>query len=178
MLFVFDLDGVLLDTNEMIKDSYRQAGALPPDDVLGSEGTGWLEAQFGVTEAQNIRARKSQLYLDSIAQQIPDILPPFIVAQWLYASGHKLWMLTAAPPGTAELFTRYYVKKPRMFETVIDNIRITDKMAFIRAHASITGVYIDDQRRSEVDCCLPDQWRFVQYSGEDEDKFASLLLDE
>lgn len=173
---VFDMDGVLIDSNDAIRDCYTAAGASPPDNVLAAEGTGWLAAQFG-DRADAVRKVKDGLYLDALSDGRIPALPPLRVAQLLHAYGWSLSVTTAAPPGSAQLFAQYYVGTPRIFEVVIDSLRVADRMMWLSAAygPNSRGVYVDDNDRASL---LPAGWRFIHYTGQSDVELAAQIMDE
>jgi len=62
----FDLDGVILDSELTIKQCYRSAGCMPPDNLFEMEGIPWLEEQVGVENAAHVKRTKDVFYAKAI----------------------------------------------------------------------------------------------------------------
>lgn len=166
MHVVFDLDGCLIDTTELIKQSYQAAGVTPPDDVLNHEGHQWLIDQCtrDKKDVDEVYAAKNAHYLSGIAGDAPVMsLPPWDAAEHLRTQGHHVFILSGAPRGTMLRLRRRFDsfssgKWP--FVISIDGMRTADKVRWLDLHVR-AGVYVDDQ---EVK--VPADWRFVRYSGQ------------
>lgn len=162
--FVFDLDGTVLDTRELVLASYRAAGAVPPADVLDREGDDWLRQQVG-DDAPAVKFLKDQHYLYTL-QHARDLehlaLAPLVVARGLAAAGYEVGLLTGAPRGTVARVADRLQAWP--FAWALDGIKTPAKMTWLAQHGRLRGgVYVDDQVALVQ---LPTGWRFVHYSGQ------------
>lgn len=156
MHVVFDLDGCLLDSKELIRQAYREAGSDAPEDVLALEGVSWP----GRDEA---RERKNAAYLRLLHDQ-PDIaswLPPWAVAKRLHIGGYDVGLLTGAPSGTVEILRN---QTPLLwpFTDALDGLSTPHKMWYLSA-LTTGGIYVDDQSRL---VSLPEHWKFIHYVGQ------------
>lgn len=164
MHIAFDADGCLIDTKDVIRQSYREAGAEPPDDILACESTDWLLDQMTSDEAVACRDRKNVNYLghlDVLARKL--ILPPYHVAVRLHKERYTVHLLSGAPSGTVQVLHRRLPSWP--FGFALTNLRTPQKMGWLR-QLTTPGVYVDDQDRF-ID--LPPGWRFIHYIGQDAD---------
>jgi hypothetical protein len=179
---VFDLDGVVLDTEEVVARCYTSAGATPPRPILAQENSGWLTQQLAqryehveVVQdwARVIRAHKNECYINSLRSGLADWLPGALAAARLDHAGHRVHLLSGAPSGTIsvvkELWLKAFPFRPWPFKLVMDGMKTSDKMQLIRRLAGrprtgrAPGVYVDDQDKF-ID--LPTGWRFVHYTEE------------
>lgn len=162
MHVVFDLDGCLIDTRDLIINAYTRAGAPPPANILDYEGIDWL-ADWQDREA--IRARKNAYYITKIREGDYVTLPPYSTAVRIYKEGGRCDFLTGAPIGTVEAFHHAQWQKTWSwpFTEGLDGARTPVKMILL-ARYSETGVYVDDQDRL-ID--LPPGWKFIHYVGQD-----------
>jgi len=178
----FDLDGVLLDTHPWVMESYRIAGAIPPDDILSREGDPWLIRSFGVREAKNVHIMKNNQYLGFIENHALPYTSAFNVAMHLITAGHEVSVLSGAPKGTMKIL-RDRDHRWSMFNMLRDDIKTHDKMYFMQELAykfdDITDAYYVDDQTYGIK--LPSDWKFIHYRGEDEmtlyDKIMNVHVD-
>lgn len=174
---VFDMDGVIVDTEHAVRQSYLEVGAVAPDDVLGCEGTDWFRThliEHGDDEAIGARYQLKQLaYRRRLGSDTcAPLLPPFATASWLYGAGHHTHLLTGAETPAAQVLYSRLEYWP--FSSSRDGLRTPYKMSYIRG-LSPRGVYVDDQDRF-ID--LPDGWRFVRYSGQSAEELHHEIIGE
>lgn len=165
---IFDLDGVILDTADVVTFAYIESGVNPPDDILAQEGSSWLADQVGVDQVDEVKKHKASVYQALISMGAAQTLPPFSVAQRLAAHGQHCMILSGAPAGTIDIVKQLIGVKYWPFTAGFDNMKTPIKMLFMRKLLlrNKIGVYIDDQNRF-ID--TPVGWRFIQYTGQDED---------
>ena len=172
MYAIFDLDGVLIDSEAYVRDAYAQAGVTAPENVLSYEGIQWLTSGDPV----EIRARKNVAYLNCLRDHtdlLARVLPPFSVACTLEDKYDiRTGLYTGAPVGTLAILKERLPAWP--FRVTADGVRTPTKMALITTlyrGLGQPGVYIDDQARFIE---LPPGWTFIHYTGQS----ASELLNE
>lgn len=153
-MIVFDLDGCLIDSEEMIRQSYREAGAEPPANFLSLGHHDWIEE-----DREAVHARKNAAYLRGLRTGVP-LLPPWHTAEMLAEQGHDVALLTGAPDGTVSVLEWYAPSLAWPFTEACSVPGPTAKAAWLAARPH--GVYIDDQRHVAV----PGGWRFVHYTGQ------------
>lgn len=69
MLYAFDLDGVLIDSEDLVRECYEKAGANPPPDFFGKTFKEWaLVDGMPLSELNKIHAKKTELYFEAIKQ--------------------------------------------------------------------------------------------------------------
>lgn len=165
MLVLFDLDGVLLDSQDTVLRAYERAGVTAPKDIFAKEGTHWLQKYFKNDERAAIRAHhaKNMAYLDYIGDAPK--LPPFDVARDLPAAGHVIGVLTGAPIGTMYRLQRVD-DTWRSFTYTYEGARFGSKEVHLNNLSNtlpqVRKVYVDD-RTSVV---MPPDWHFVHYNGQ------------
>jgi len=151
VLVVFDLDGVVIDSHDLVMSSYRRAGADPPDDILSYEGVDWC--------SPDVKRRKDVFYLRSV-HTVP-LLSGWHTAVRLRRLQHDVRCLSGAPIGTLSRL-QWRLDDLWPFSSLsLDGTRTPVKMEILRNWGE--GVYVDDQTKL-VD--VPDGWRFVHYTGQ------------
>ncbi len=151
-MIVFDLDGCLIDSQEMIREAYREAGAEPPGNFLSLGHHDWITA-----DRQAVHARKNA-YLRRLAAGPLAVLPPWRTAEMLQRDGNDIGLLTAAPGGVLSALS---VRAPSWPFTIgCCVVNPAAKTGWLAHHAS--GVYVDDQQH----VTMPPGWRFVHYTGQ------------
>lgn len=176
MHIVFDLDGVVIDTGQVIARCYEAAGVTPPDNILAHENSDWLARQLGEGPAgrlreSEIRRRKNLFYLNTLRSGVIDWLAGAGAADYLCREGHRVHLLTGAPSGTIsvvkELWGLAFPHRPWPFRLATDGMKTPDKMKMIALLATKPsgqrGVYVDDQAKF-ID--LPEGWKFVHFTTE------------
>lgn len=175
MHVVFDLDGVVIDTGQVIARCYEAAGVTPPDNILAHENSDWLLRQLGTgasvrLQVAEVRRCKNIFYQNMIRAGVVDWLPGAFVAAELNQEGHRVHLLSGAPSGTISLvkerWHHTFPHRPWPFSLVTDGMRTPDKMktiALLAQSSRSRGVYVDDQDRF-ID--LPEDWGFVHVTEE------------
>lgn len=161
----------MIDSEELIKQSYRDAGVEPPEDILAQESTDWLHKLIP-PEVDRIECRraKNHAYLMRLSHDPFKTLPPYDVAVRLQHEGHQVSMLSGAPLGTIAMLRKRL--HPWPFTTfAYAGLRTPDKMRILHADAR-KGIYVDDQERL-VD--VPFGWIFVHYANQTADELYEEL---
>jgi len=154
-VIVFDLDGTLIDTTELIRRSYRDAGVEPSPDFMRFPYRKWLTR----ADADMIHAAKDAAYLGRLASDPLWPLPPWEAAEILHKVGQTVALITGAPDGTIQVLAKRAPSWP--FAMTCAGLSPSKKTAWLAANG--TGVYVDDQEY----VTMPDGWRLVQYVGQD-----------
>jgi hypothetical protein len=156
---VFDLDGVLLDSERLVFRAYERAGVMPPQDILAQEGVDWIG-----DDSIEVKQRKNAAYLDILhAERQLVWLPPMVTARGLDALDIRTVVMTGAPVGTLRVLKTRVDRWPFRYE--FDGLPTPSKMNLISKWMGVVGVYIDDQERYVN---LPDSWSFIHYVGQSE----------
>jgi hypothetical protein len=150
--FAFDLDGCLINSEQLIRDSYLDAGVSPPGGFLALGHHDWIPAQ----DREAVHARKNAAYLRRLAAGPVLFLSPWRVAETLSASS-RVALLTSAPPGTVAVLREKC--KPWPFTSAHDGMTTGAKQQWLAEQPS-GGVYVDDQRLVTV----PEGWKLVRYT--------------
>lgn len=172
MHVVFDLDGVVIDTEDVVARCYEAAGATPPRPILAHEGSRWLTHQVGGRSdlALKLREQKNKFYRNMLHAGVVEWHTGAFAASELHHEGHRVHLLSGAPSGTISIIKeRWQISfphRPWPFSLVTDGMKTPDKMKTIRLLARTSGsrgAYVDDQDKF-ID--LPDGWSFVHFTAE------------
>lgn len=171
MHVVFDLDGVVIDTEDVVARCYQMAGATPPSSILAHENSDWLVEQCDGRRhvASEIKRRKNMFYLNVLRSGVVSWRAGAFAASELHAEGHRVHLLSGAPSGAVAAIKELWLDRfPRWpFALATDGMRTPDKMKMIRLitdrSSGARGAYVDDQDKF-ID--LPTNWRFVHFTDE------------
>ena len=75
MIF-YDMDGVLFDTKDAVREAYKAAG-LDADDAKGRTWREWLIPKYGLATAYRLHRNKNDRYIELIERGAVRALPPF-----------------------------------------------------------------------------------------------------
>lgn len=156
-MIVFDLDGCLIDSEEMIRESYREAGAEAPADFLSFGHHDWIGG-----DRDDVHARKNAAYLRRLRAGKFRLLPAWGTAGMLKKDGHTVALLTGAPRGVIMALMLQMTGWP--FTETCSGATPAVKEVWLADRSG--GVYVDDQEH----VTMPDGWRFVHYTGQDADQ--------
>lgn len=145
--WVFDVDGVLADTRECVREAYAVAGVEQPDDVWGISWKLWLPAIVG-DRAAEVHAAKQEAYAALLQRGGARRLPGADMAEALFDAGHHVYFVTAASRASAAAVLRSLVLPVDYLEgwelTAAQRteklIRLKTMLDFARAHT-----YVDDR---------------------------------
>jgi hypothetical protein len=79
MIYAYDLDGTLVDSEPLVRKAYELAGAKPPEDFFGKPFYEW-------SNDWEMHARKQSIYIDLIERRGIEELPLAKLAR--YTGGH------------------------------------------------------------------------------------------
>lgn len=173
-LVAFDLDGVLVDSVQVVRDAYLGAGVEAPENIFALEGVDWITPQLdpdygddNTLVIRDIRRMKNVKYLRDIGKA--RLLPPYRVARRLRRSGHTCVILSGAPVGAIDQVQRRH-GWTWPFVAGMDGLRTSVKQTIMLSLARDLGpqerpVYVDDQ-----EVMVPEPWRLVWYRGQSEDE--------
>jgi phosphoserine phosphatase len=171
MIVFFDLDGVLLNTAELIKWAYKNAGVDPPDDMLGAENGDWLAEQTikrdgDIKRYHAVKAAKNREYVQAIHTAHP--LSGLDAAMRLHVENVEIGIISGSPIGTMRALRRASPIIWRRFTSWHESYNgvYKRKVFFGLMNTTLNEimVYVDDQRTCED--VLPTGWRFVHYTGQ------------
>ena len=157
-MIAFDLDGCLIDSEDLIRAAYRDAGVEPPPGFMTLGHHRWIPGD--AAWRARVHARKDTAYLCRLAAAPMTVLPPWAAAERLHAAGVRTALLTGAPAGTLAVLRAVVRSWP--FTASEDGAGPGEKTAWLAGLAP-SGVYVDDQQYVTV----PAGWRFVHYTGQD-----------
>jgi hypothetical protein len=171
VLAVFDLDGVVIDSVEIIRRCYRECGVEPPVNILELEGVDWITAQG--RHRDEVRANKNVLYLEALADGRAHLLPGYDAALALRVHGITSIITTNAPRGTTTALRKALGNDAWPFLLSIEAISTTERFALL-ARTEPATVYVDDQNKFKM--MLPVGWTFVHYTGQNASQLTREIM--
>lgn len=169
MNIVFDLDGVLIDSESTVRAAYEYAGVTPPFDVLAYEGVPWIAEQIGEEFVDEVKKKKNEQYLYLLSQRL-HTFPAYATACLLSDEGYHTSTLTGAPDGIEEILNDMLPIWP--FDSITSSMKTYDKMSMMREAHDVQFIYIDDNTRNIEE--LPNM-TFVHYAGQDSIKLYDTI---
>lgn len=158
-MIAFDLDGCLIDSEELIRQSYKDVGVELPDGFMSRPSGQWAD--------DDLRARKDAAYLHRLATDPLWPLPPWWAAEVLHEAGEVVGLITSAPDGAVQVVAKRALSWP--FTVTCAGLTPTQKAVWLNDTGP--GVYVDDQEHVVV----PPSWRFIHYTGQDADELVRLI---
>jgi hypothetical protein len=99
--YVFDLDGTLFETKELVIESYRRAGILMPEDAWGKSVHEWLPQRVG-RQWKTIHEWKNTHYIKLLRMNPPARSSAASAMIDLALSGVECYILTGASTEAAK----------------------------------------------------------------------------
>jgi beta-phosphoglucomutase-like phosphatase (HAD superfamily) len=158
MNVIFDLDGVLFETQDAVYKAYKEAGIDMPDSAWGKPWQSWLPKICGsMEEAELVHDKKDWAYETAISMNIVQTLPPLVLLRVLsQGSLAKVGVLTGASRCSTESLMRYgNISHVPVYGTSMTRAGKFEALSGIAAR----GVYIDDN-----DLMMPEGWRLVRFA--------------
>lgn len=156
-----DIDGVLIDSRELVRQSYRNVGVIMPDEAWGHPWRTWLPDAVGsLDKAESLHARKTEAYIDVLASGavVEHALPFASIAVALQASpGVRVFYVTgAAEPVAKTILTELGLDPEALLAA---GISTDDRLEVLKSIAA-TGTYIDDRQEGR-EPALAAGWKFI-----------------
>lgn len=137
----FDLDGVVIDSEDLIVRCYRAAGVEAPANVLACEGTSWLADRVGAL-AGTVRSCKDAIYVRAVEVGNAPLLSGARAASVLYDYGLDVHLLTGAPCSVIDALRGRITPWP--FTVAVGKLSQQQKFDVMRLFKG-ERVYVDDQ---------------------------------
>ena len=140
----FDLDGVIVDTEQAVREAYKIAGVDMPEDAWGRGAGNWLEEAAGSPErAAAAHLMKQEVYPRMLEEHCK-LLAGHVLVHELLGAGHEVIVVTLASLRSAKdaLAVVQLADKVQVYST-------TDKNTVL--HSVRPAFHVDDRPfRSEV----------------------------
>jgi hypothetical protein len=162
---VFDIDGVLADTKDLVHEAYRRCGVTVPPGAWGKPWTDWLPDMCKTYEnAQKIHDMKTAMYLEMLDRVKP--LPMCDVAKELVeVAPHYVLFITSARKTTAQGILEH-LGLP-VGHLLGAEFNTYEKMMHLKITSS-AGVYVDDNLEAGAQVVAPlENWTLIAYDGGD-----------
>jgi FMN phosphatase YigB (HAD superfamily) len=158
------MDGVLIDSQRPVIESYREAGVdVPTDMIWGKPWKDWLIdacAGDGALAAM-AHKRKTEIYLKKLENGEVELLPMADTIRLLHDAGHRVGIVTGATGAAAHaVIDRLGLPQSTLLGA---QVPIRERATIMRQQG-VTGTYVDDL----LEGCIPAKeagWRFVWAKG-------------
>lgn len=166
---VFDIDGVLVDTREIVRRAYAEVGIELPDQLWGSTWRTWLPERCGgdLLRAQAVHDQKTQSHLDLLSRSRVTTLAGAEAARALHSCG---WTVKFITSGTREVVQRTLDSADPSLSGFLAGTDL-DSMGKRRALDGISpagGVYVDDNYDLGVKVTEGSTWKLVHFRDQAE----------
>lgn len=165
MCVVFDFDGVLADTHDLVLRAYREVGVEPPDEAWGSPWQEWLADP-------EAHARKTARYVELIKEGALDdrVLSATYTMLALHSEHEETLVLTGASLEAVMAFGQRYcgVYAPVVLGTSCGDVRKSFMLMQLREDCPVV-VYVDDDEvrgRRIVEWTHDESIHFIHYCGQ------------
>lgn len=108
--YIFDLDGTLFDTRDLVKSAYERAGIIMPQDVWGKPAELWLPQHVGA-QWKMVHQRKNGHYVRLVNEtELPRTSALSALIE-LALNGVECYVITAASWECANALLTKYLKQ-------------------------------------------------------------------
>jgi hypothetical protein len=158
--WVYDLDGVLIDSRAAVEGAYLEVGVIMPDGAWGKPWHEWLPQLLGShVEARIVHKRKTDIYPGMI-QLLGHELPLAHEARMRMARNEHVYVLTGASMRCMKAALRVCELQHATILgfgcEIATKVAALDQLSQHHAH----GVYYDDQPGVTV----PDGWEHILWT--------------
>jgi phosphoglycolate phosphatase-like HAD superfamily hydrolase len=170
MIVVFDVDGVLIDTREPVREAYAKCGIIMPPQAFTQSWTEWLpELAGGLPQATRIHNHKSNIYISILTELPPKVLSPGRMFREYCGAGIDMHAITS---GSEKSVSHALEQVGLGFVPVLGyELSGSEKNEIFSRKFSKSGVYVDDNKDFKL---TARGWRFVNFSGQ---PYHSLIED-
>jgi beta-phosphoglucomutase-like phosphatase (HAD superfamily) len=161
-LFVFDLDGVLIDSRQAVEAAYRDAGVEMPSAAWGLPWQSWLIDLCGSDEkAREVHALKNELYPQKLLEHAQRLPAADIVSALWFMDPHQVRIITGASDRATLAVLEVLNLNRIQYACGLTSQDKTDILrAFVRFGYNM-GMYFDD--RDDVQ--IPEGWTRVKVTN-------------
>lgn len=166
---VFDIDGVIIDSKEMVREAYRRVGVTMPESAWGKPWMDWLPKSVSVPRhAYRVHSAKNAEYFDLIKNDGLITLPGNDFAHMVRSEGiGDVMFLTGASQRSAELILETL---GHGYKSILGHSKSREgKIAALLRHKNRTGgriVYIDDDEIAAYDIQKRTGIETIYYHGQ------------
>lgn len=161
---VFDVDGVLVDTREIVRRAYAEVGIELPDRLWGSTWRTWLPELCGgdPLRAQAVHDQKTRSHLDLLGTSRVATLAGADAARELHSRG---WIVKFITSSTREVVRRTLDSADPSLSGFLagTDLDSTGKRRALDAISPAGGVYVDDNHGLGVKVTEGSTWKLVHF---------------
>jgi FMN phosphatase YigB (HAD superfamily) len=158
----FDIDGVLIDSRDIVKESYKKAGVDMPNEAWGHPWQSWLPNVAGsYYEAAQLHSKKTEIYVELLKNDgtaRKHALPFAEIARALERDPvTNVYYVTGASNDAA---TSILKELGLNVQNLVGSSLTTNDRESILKKLDATGVYVDDRIEGQGPA-LSAGWNFV-----------------
>lgn len=169
MIIVFDVDGVLVDTRELVRRAYAEVGVIQPDYAWHQPWYNWLPGLAGgYALAKEVHTNKNIAYINLISVLgVPELPAATLVKSWPILT-NVLAMSSGSEFAVYAVLRAVGLHKMQVLGTGLSEEAKNDVLCQVVE----PGVYIDD---SEFEPAAPG-WRTVRYTAQTAEELEKEIL--
>lgn len=181
-MIILDIDGVLFDTEEVVRAAYAEAGAEVPPGQWGKPWATWLiDFCSGDEEmARGIHERKTKLYIENIGKVKP--LPPArLLLDEQIAPGNIRLLTAANRTATLKLLSHFGVDRHALEGAALTAEGKADALVEMDDATFGPHIYVDDHAemlntiQDLAQHRMNETWTFHHYTGEDYESLVATI---
>ncbi|MBB5159609.1 hypothetical protein [Saccharopolyspora phatthalungensis] len=176
---MFDVDGVLIDTFEIVRRAYAEVGVDLHDQRWGVAWQTWLPeyCDNDLDRARVLHDQKTEAHLDLLTRTTVNTLAGAQVADSLHSRGWTVKFLTA---GTRQVVhqTFHAVNPSWLGRLAGTDLTSAGKRQMLGEISAGGGVYVDDNRDLGVAITEDSAWNLVHFRGQTEEELTTEIVEQ
>lgn len=164
---IFDIDGVLIDSEPLVREAYRRVNVEMPEDAWGQPWHVWLPKIVEPEYIDRVRAQKAAAYFVILQENlVAHTLPAAFLARDLIAEGHPIRFITGASVAAAEYILEMISIPPN--HAIGYELNTEERIRRLTMWQTLQGfnsIYVDDRVEGET---VADRsgTKFLHYIGQ------------
>lgn len=177
---LFDMDGVLVDTHQLVIDAYRQVGVEMPEGAWGKPWHEWLIDYFDgdIPLASDAHTKKTDVYMVWLKQGMFKPLPPADVITKLYQEWYPVGVLSGATYSAVGHISKALniIHKNTTIRAGCSQQNKQEAIARLLLAGKTDIVYVDDDKDAGQAITEVSSARFIWYRGQTKEELMEEIL--